>query len=322
MFKRLQQKWKVGPAQIILIIICFAVGGSATGFAAKKIMNLLSVDADWLWAIIYIVLVTIIWPLAVTVTSIFFGQFKFFSGYVRRLGAKVGLTRSAEFNFKSQTSKFKQELGEDKETSLLSTHNKIAIESKFLTNITIFASGAGSNAEKIIEHFRNSSIAKVALVVCNKPGAGVTRIAEENKVPLLMIEKEKFSRGNGYVDELKQKEIDFIVLAGFLWKIPESLLKAYPKRIINIHPALLPKFGGRGMYGGRVHEAVLSAQERESGITIHYVDEYYDNGDVILQVKCPILENDNAESLAHRIHALEHANYPVVIEELVSQLVK
>jgi phosphoribosylglycinamide formyltransferase-1 len=111
------------------------------------------------------------------------------------------------------------------------------------------------------------------------------------------------------------------VLAGFLWKIPEVLLKAYPKRIINIHPALLPKYGGKGMYGSYVHEAVLTAKEKESGITIHYVFEHYDNGDIILQIKCPVLENDNAESLAHRIHALEHANYPVIIEELVSQLV-
>jgi formyltetrahydrofolate-dependent phosphoribosylglycinamide formyltransferase len=316
MFKRLQQKWKVGPWQISLIIICFAIGGSATGFAAKKIMNLLSVQQDWLWAIVYILLVTIIWPLAVIVVSIFFGQFKFFSGYVGRLGAKVGLATGGASKVKRQTSDVNKKPREDREAGSLTTHDSR------LTNIAIFASGAGSNAGKIIAHFKNSPIAKVALLVCNKPGAGVINIAEENNIPVLMIEKEKFFRGTGYLEDLKQKKIDFIVLAGFLWKIPESFLKAYPKRIINIHPALLPKFGGKGMYGGRVHEAVLSAQEKESGITIHYVDEHYDNGDVILQVKCPILENDTAESLAHRIHALEHANYPVVIEELVSQLVK
>ena len=112
------------------------------------------------------------------------------------------------------------------------------------------------------------------------------------------------------------------MLAGFLWKIPEIILKAYPKRIVNIHPALLPNYGGKGMYGNYVHEAVLAAEEKESGITIHYVDEHYDNGDIILQVRCPVLDNDTPESLADRIHALEHANYPVIIEELVKKLVK
>jgi phosphoribosylglycinamide formyltransferase-1 len=112
------------------------------------------------------------------------------------------------------------------------------------------------------------------------------------------------------------------VLAGFLWKIPEIILKAYPKKIINIHPALLPNHGGKGMYGNYVHEAVLAAKEKESGITIHYVDEHYDNGDIILQVRCAVFDNDTPESLAARVHTLEHANYPVIIEELVKKLVK
>jgi|SRR4030095_12391863 formyltetrahydrofolate-dependent phosphoribosylglycinamide formyltransferase len=298
MFKRLQQKWKVGPVQIILILTCFAIGGSLTGYLAKKIINLLAVEQDWLWTLIYIVLVSVIWPLAVIITSIFFGQFRFFSGYVRRLGVRIGIVRSSEFGV--------QKLPPP--------------DSRLLTRIAIFASGAGSNAQKIIDHFRNSSLAKVALVVCNKPGAGVLKIAEENNIPTIVIEKEKFSRGNAYTDELVEQKIDFIVLAGFLWKIPGSLLKGYHRRIINIHPALLPNYGGKGMYGNFVHEAVINAREKESGITIHYVDEHYDNGDVILQVKCPILENDTPEILAHRIHALEHANYPVVIEELITQL--
>ncbi len=305
MFKRLQQKWRVGPLQIILIIICFALGGGVTGFAAKKIMNLFSIRQDWLWAVIYIFLITIIWPLAVLVVSILFGQFKFFSGYVRRAGRKLGIIRSSESRVQS-----------DKSTGL-TIH-----DSRLTTQIAIFASGTGSNAQKIIEHFRGSSKAKIALIVSNKSEAGVLKIAEENDIPTLILEKEKFFRGNGYIVELKENKIDFIVLAGFLWKIPAVLLKAYPKRIINIHPALLPKYGGKGMYGSYVHEAVLTAKEKESGITIHYVDEHYDNGDIILQIKCPVLENDNAASLAHRIHALEHANYPVIIEELVSQLVK
>jgi formyltetrahydrofolate-dependent phosphoribosylglycinamide formyltransferase len=300
MFKRLQQKWKVGPAQIILILTCFAIGGSLTGYLAKKIMNLLAIEQDWLWAVIYIVLVSLIWPLAVIITSIFFGQFRFFSGYVRRLGERVGIVKS----------------------SASEVQNEESIVSPLTTRIAIFASGAGSNAQKIIDHFRNSSLAKVTLVVCNKPGAGVLNIAEKNNIPTIIIEKEQFFRGNAYTDELIEQKIDFIVLAGFLWKIPGSLLKVYPQRIINIHPALLPNYGGKGMYGSLVHEAVLNAKEKESGITIHYVDEHYDNGDVILQVKCPILENDTPEILAHRIHALEHANYPVVIEELISKLVR
>jgi phosphoribosylglycinamide formyltransferase 1 len=189
-----------------------------------------------------------------------------------------------------------------------------------LTHIAIFASGAGTNAQKIIDHFRNSTLAKVALIVCNKKKAGVLQIAESENIPSLIIDKEEFFSGHGYLNELLEKKIDFIVLAGFLWKIPRPLLQAYPKRIINIHPALLPKFGGHGMYGSHVHEAVLAGKELESGITIHYVDEHYDNGDIILQIKCPVLDSDTPESLANRIHQLEHANYPLVIEDLVRQL--
>jgi len=188
-------------------------------------------------------------------------------------------------------------------------------------SVAIFASGTGTNAKKIIEHFKNSPLVKVGLVVCNKPTAGVIQIAKQNQIPVLLTEKERFFRGDAYLPELKKHQIDFIVLAGFLWKIPIALLQEFPKKIVNIHPALLPKFGGKGMYGEHVHTAVLNANEKESGITIHYVDEHYDNGDIILQVKCPVLENDNAETLAHRIHALEHANYPIMIEELLSNLI-
>lgn len=313
MFKRLQKKWKVGPLQIVLILVCFALGGSLTGWLAKKIMNLLAIEQDWLWAVVYIILVTIIWPLAVIITSIFFGQFRFFSGYVRRLGERIGIVQSSKVGTESLDSTGSVAPG--KQTTGLGTP-----DSRFPTHIAIFASGAGSNAQKIIEHFRNSSLARIALVACNKPEAGVLKIAQENNIPAIITEKEKFFRGDGYTDELRKRNIDFIVLAGFLWKIPATLLAAYQRRIVNIHPALLPNYGGKGMYGNYVHEAVLSAREKESGITIHYVDEHYDNGDIILQVKCPILENDSAESLAHRIHALEHANYPVIIEELVSKL--
>ncbi len=186
-----------------------------------------------------------------------------------------------------------------------------------MKKIAIFASGAGSNAGKIIDHFHYSEKISVELIVCNKAGAGVLQVAEQNGIPALLIEKEKFFRGNAYVDELKAAGIDFIVLAGFLWKIPPALIQAFPRKIINIHPALLPKYGGKGMYGQHVHRAVIDNKEKESGITVHYVDELYDHGDIIFQATCPVLENDTPETLALRIHALEHENYPNVIAGLL-----
>lgn len=199
-----------------------------------------------------------------------------------------------------------------------------------MKKIAIFASGTGSNAQKIIEGpFRTSPAScwggekkrpfEVALIVSNKPDAGVLKIARAHHIPSLIIEKEKFFRSNVYVELLKEKPIDLIVLAGFLWKIPDSLIKAFPNSIINIHPALLPKYGGKGMYGDKVHQAVIKSGDEESGITIHYVDEHYDNGDIIFQVKCPVMASDTAESLAARIHQLEYANYPKVIEELLTK---
>jgi phosphoribosylglycinamide formyltransferase-1 len=184
-------------------------------------------------------------------------------------------------------------------------------------NIAIFASGAGSNAQKIIDRFRNHSTIKIGLIVCNKEGAGVLAIAEKEGINTLLIEKERFFRGDAFVPELKASSIDFVVLAGFLWKIPVKLIQAYPNRIINIHPALLPKYGGKGMYGGFVHAAVIAANEVESGITIHYVDELYDHGGVIFQATCVVDTIDTPESLAKKIHALEHLHYPRVVEEVV-----
>jgi phosphoribosylglycinamide formyltransferase 1 len=197
--------------------------------------------------------------------------------------------------------------------------------------IAVFASGAGSNAQSIITYFASPvtpstslraerSKVEVSLIVCNKPGAGVISIASKENIPVLLIEKEKFFHGDGYVNDLKEKQIDLIVLAGFLWKIPDTLIQAYPGRIINIHPALLPAFGGKGMYGSNVHTAVIAAGEKESGITIHYVDGHYDNGDIIFQARCPVLPGDTPESLAQRIHVLEHAHFPGVIAEVVEAL--
>lgn len=187
--------------------------------------------------------------------------------------------------------------------------------------MAVFASGTGTNAQKIIGHFSDKTKnAEVALIVCNKPGAGVLQVAAKAGIPSLIIEKEKFFRGDAYVAELKSHEIELIALAGFLWKIPQALIDAYPRRIINIHPALLPKYGGRGMYGNFVHEAVLTALEPESGITIHYVDEHYDHGDIIFQAKCAVENTDNAGSLSKKIHSLEHQYYPAIIEAIVNKL--
>jgi phosphoribosylglycinamide formyltransferase 1 len=195
--------------------------------------------------------------------------------------------------------------------------------------IAVFASGAGSNAQKIIDSLAPTPLhgvergevrppkIQIALIVCNKPDAGVLQIAAKENIPSLIIEKEKFFRGNGYVDELKEAGIDFIVLAGFLWKIPDKLIKAFPDKIINIHPALLPNYGGKGMYGHHVHQAVINNKENESGITIHYVDEKYDHGRIVFQAKCSVLPTDTAESLAKKIHQLEHKHYPDVIAGLL-----
>jgi formyltetrahydrofolate-dependent phosphoribosylglycinamide formyltransferase len=274
-------------------------------------MNLLNLKLDWLWTIIYILLVIIIWPVAVLIVSLFFGQYRFFSGYVRRLMAKMGLRFGNKNSLEGASSYEPRAAGSNPRESLSTNDYRLT------TNLAIFASGAGSNAQKIIDHFRNSTVAKISLIVCNKPGAGVLEIAKRENIPSILIEKERFLRSDGYLAEFREMKIEFIVLAGFLWKIPDNILKAYPRKIVNIHPALLPKFGGKGMYGRFVHQSVLNANEKESGITIHFVDEHYDNGDIILQVKCPVLGNDTEETLAHRVHALEHANYPVVIEELV-----
>lgn len=187
-----------------------------------------------------------------------------------------------------------------------------------MTRIAIFASGAGSNAAEIIKYFRSHQKIAVSLIVCNKPGAGVLTIAENAHIPTLIIDKEQFFRGDGYVPFLISKKIDFIVLAGFLWKIPPTIISAFPNAIINIHPALLPSYGGKGMYGMNVHASVLSNGDKESGITIHYVDEHYDNGDVIFQDRCIVDPDDTPESLAAKVHKLEYEHYPRIIEQVVS----
>ena len=189
-----------------------------------------------------------------------------------------------------------------------------------MRNIAIFASGAGSNAQKIIDHFKYSNIGRVALILCNKPGAGVIQIAEREGIPFILIEKEPFFHSDVYIQLLKEQQIDLVVLAGFLWKVPANLVQAFPGRIINIHPALLPKYGGKGMYGHFVHEAVIAAGEKESGITIHFVNEKYDDGETILQERVIITPEDTAETVAGKVQALEHQWFPVIVERLLSGL--
>jgi formyltetrahydrofolate-dependent phosphoribosylglycinamide formyltransferase len=290
MFTRLQQKWKVGAGQLILILCTFALGGSATGFVAKKIMNGLAVEADWLWAVIYIVLVTLLWPLSVLLVSIPFGQFRFFSRYIRKMGAKLGLARASSDELPPREP----------------------------LHLAIFASGAGSNARAIVEHFRQHPVIRISLLVSNRPEAGLEALSREAGIPLLAIDKERFIQGDGYIHELIEKKTDWLILAGFLWKVPASLVQAYRDRILNIHPALLPKFGGAGMYGSHVHRAVLTAGEKETGITIHRVDEVYDHGEPVFQAQCPVLEGDTVESLSQRVQELEHRHYPVLIEKMVT----
>ena len=309
MFERLQKKWKVNGWQLALILITFTIGGSATGYIGKKLMPVFAIGPAWLWVIVYVLLVTLIWPIAVLMVSIPLGQFPFFIKYIGKLGRRIGIGASRKLGVGSR------ELGtgnSENHPSLLTPN------SQPLTHIAVFASGAGSNAQKIIDHFRDHSVVNISLIVCNNPSAGVLQIAAKEEIPVLLIEKNRFYKEDAYIKELKECRIDLIVLAGFLWKIPPALLNTYPSRIINIHPALLPGYGGKGMYGNAVHESVIKAGENESGITVHYVDEIYDHGKIIFQAHCPVLPGDTADSLAQRIHQLEHQHYPRVIEQVVA----
>jgi phosphoribosylglycinamide formyltransferase-1 len=183
-------------------------------------------------------------------------------------------------------------------------------------SLIIFASGTGTNANAIIEHFKKSGTAKVALIVSNKADAGVLDIARREEIPFLIINRKTFQE-TLLVEQLASYQPSLVVLAGFLWKIPDTIILAFPGKIINIHPALLPGYGGKGMYGNNVHDAVISAGDKESGITIHYVNEHYDEGDVILQARCGVEKNDTADSLAKKIHRLEHFYFPRAIEFLL-----
>lgn len=191
------------------------------------------------------------------------------------------------------------------------------IKRQIMKHIAIIASGAGTNAENIIRYFSNDNRAKVSLVLSNRSQAKVLERAAALGVDAFFFDRSQFYDTGEVLMMLQRRDTDLLVLAGFLWLVPAAVIEAYRGRIINIHPALLPRFGGKGMYGERVHRAVLDAGCSESGITIHYVNEQYDSGDIIFQARCPVLPDDDMHSLAERVHALEYEHYPAVIGGLI-----
>ncbi|MGP8216986.1 MAG: phosphoribosylglycinamide formyltransferase [Bacteroidia bacterium] len=182
--------------------------------------------------------------------------------------------------------------------------------------IGIFASGEGTNAQRFMEYFKNRRDISISLVVTNNAKAGVIERAKKMNIPYMLIDKDIFYNTDKIINELKTR-VDFIVLAGFMWMVPENLIKAFPHKIVNIHPALLPGYGGKGMYGIRVHEAVIKNKEKKSGISIHYVNENYDEGEIIKQYECGVSEADTPETLSRKIHKLEYEHYPETIEKLL-----
>ncbi len=268
----------------------------------------------------------------VIAVSVPMGQFIFFRSYLKKMGRRMG-GRKEQMNKEQGTRN--DERGEIRSEELgvrswgLGEQREMINDQRSMFNnqretrnekrIAIFASGAGSNTQQVINYFNSIStpVATVVLIACNKPVAGVLEIAQKEGIESLLIDRERFFNGDAYLPVLQKAKIDLIVLAGFLWKIPLQFIHAFRNRIINIHPALLPKYGGNGMYGNKVHEAVINSGEKKSGITIHYVNEHYDEGDIIFQATCEVLTDDTAETLAQRIHQLEHQHYPKVIEKMV-----
>lgn len=293
LFSKLQTKWKVSNNQFWLIILTFALGGSLSGKLCSAFLHFLFLEKNWAFWLFYPIILTIFWPFSVLFVSFLTGQYAFFKGYLSRLFGK------------------------------LMGNTPLETAKPTMKHIAIFASGAGSNARKIIEYFDNPynngyGQIKVSLIVCNVPNAGVLEIAKEKGIPTLLIDRASF-KTTGYVESLQNAGIDFVVLAGFLWMIPPALVQAYQDKMINIHPALLPKYGGKGMYGNKVHQAVIDQKEVVSGITIHWVNEHYDEGGIIFQANCTVDASDTADTLAGKIHALEHQYFAPTIEKLLLQ---
>jgi folate-dependent phosphoribosylglycinamide formyltransferase PurN len=276
----------------------------------------------------------------VLTVSIPFGQIHFFIHYLKKLFSRFGRkSKHLQLPLSGQslfTRPNDHRFHHEKEEEIRKYGSE---QGKKIIKLAVFASGKGSNAKKLIEYFNqpvpssflnsHPEIAKVViekpvqikvvLIVSNKADAGVLEVADLYNIPTLMIEKEVFFQGHNYIPQLKNYNIDYLILAGFLWKIPAALIHAYPRCIINIHPALLPMYGGKGMYGARVHQAVIEGGEIKSGITIHYVDEYYDHGAIIFQAKCTVQRDETVETLSKKIHRLEHEHYGRVIAEVVAR---
>ncbi len=186
-----------------------------------------------------------------------------------------------------------------------------------MKQIAILSSGSGSNAENIIRYFQNNDTIRVKLIICNNPKAGIISRAEQLNVPLILLNRNDFYQSDKLISLLKGMNIDLIVLAGFLWLLPQNFIVAFKNKIINIHPALLPKYGGKGMYGQHVHNAVLQNKEKETGISIHLVDEIYDHGKIIFQKSVRVSSGDTVQTLEEKVHHLEYEYYPKVIEQFL-----
>jgi len=186
-----------------------------------------------------------------------------------------------------------------------------------MKNIAIFASGSGTNAQRIAEYFSSSDLGRIALILSNKPDAYVLEKAKILNIPTVVFSRKEFYESSIILDILRNYQIDVIVLAGFLWFVPDYIFKNFPRRIINIHPALLPKHGGKGMYGEKVHQAVIQSGDKRTGITIHFVNDHYDEGEIIFQDSFEVLPDDTAESIAQKVHHLEYKHFPRIIEEVI-----
>ena len=284
MLNKLQQKWNVSSIQLLLILCTFAVTGTSTAVISRYITGWVGFDEQtfWLWKLLLRIFMLVFgYQVILMIVAFFFGQFPFFWNYEKKILRRMGLIKPGQ------------------------------------SKLAIFASGKGSNAEKIIQFLENQNNIHISLIVSNKSTAGVLDIASRFKIPTLLIERKKFMETDEYVQLIKNQGITHIILAGFLLKVPDNLIQAYNNKIINIHPALLPGYGGKGMYGEHVHKAVIDAKEKESGITIHLVDEEYDHGKTLFQAKLDVHPTDTPDTLAEKIHQLEHEHYPRVIEKWI-----
>jgi formyltetrahydrofolate-dependent phosphoribosylglycinamide formyltransferase len=287
MLQKLQERWKVNSLNLLLILLTFALGGSTCARLAGFLLKLMLDERSLLWWVLYVTLITILWPICVLIISIPLGQFRFFKNYLQRIGKRLS--------------------GKKK-------NNSAPI------NIVIFASGNGTNAVNLINYFKTNPGIAVKAIFCNNANANIVSKAASFSIPVVIIRESNLQENPEWLlEELKKINTAYIILAGFLKKIPSVVVGAYPGKIINIHPALLPKYGGKGMYGMHVHQAVIQNEEKESGITIHLVDEVYDNGEIIFQASCAVTSSETPETLAMKIRTLEHTHFPAVVHDFIEK---